>query len=329
MPGSTVYDANKSYNEYFNTQPAAIGPSPPQTLNSSAERSEDHPEPFEVYFTSSTHSMDALDVRSRGPRRTFTDAPPPSQSPIYSPSDEATRDIPPFGVEKRRAQSSLALKPDQRPVKRKPYETEMEAEYDKGVSQNQSIVQDIKSAYIEIIFYQSSNLTSNLTEVVEQCVSDVYDNLLTYTVSVWEEDTTPKGDIFRLGLYVVWNSLPLTTQTQVTGTKHKPDDMHMQHVRTPGEISTYLLQILPRETRIDGFHEIICSPSNVMDTIMYGRGYVPGKPESNATFKTDTSRRIRRGVLASTDNAAMYVEYGKHPLGLTDVSINIKPVGTH
>jgi hypothetical protein len=58
-----------------------------------------------------------------------------------------------------------------------------------------------------------------------------------------------------------------------------------------------------------------------MNTIMYGRGYVPGNPESNGISKTDTSRRIRHDVRASADNAAMYVEYGKHPLGLTDVSI--------
>jgi len=179
------------------------------------------------------------------------------------------------------------------------------------------MVQDIKSAYIEI----TCNESSNLTEVVEKCVSDVYENLLTYAVSVWQQDTTTKGDIFRLCLYVVWNGVPLTTQTQVTGTKPTPDDMPMKHVRTPVEISTYLLQILPPRETVIYVIEIPCSPWNVMNTIMYCRGYVPGKPESNATSNTDTSRRIRLGVLASADNAAMYVEYGKHPLGLTDLRI--------
>jgi len=45
---------------------------------------------------------------------------------------------------------------------------------------------------------------------------------------------------------------------------------------------------------------------------------MPGKLNLNTTTETDTCRRIRPGVLVNSDNAAMYVEYGKHPLGLTD-----------
>ena len=304
VPGSTVCDANQSYNEYFNTQTAAIGPLPPQTSKSSAERSKDPPEPFELYFNSPTHSMDSLAVRSRGPKSTNTNASRTSPDPNYPPTTPDTSLGSPSYVP-----SSRAIQ-----TRKNSLETKMEAEYDLGVSQNRLIVEGIKSAYIEITFYQSIDLQ----KVVQQCVSDVYDNLLTYASSVWEEDTTSNGDIYRLALYVVWNSHPLTTPTQVTGTK--PHNMHMPHVRTPGEIFTYLLQILPRETHVLAFMEIICSPSNVMNTIMYCRGYVPGKIEPNATSETDISRRIRRGVLKTGDNAAMYVEYGKHPLGLTDVS---------
>ena len=49
--------------------------------------------------------------------------------------------------------------------------------------------------------------------------------------------------------------------------------------------------------------------------------HMPGKLNLNTTTETDTCRRIRPGVLVNSDNAAMYVEYGKHPLGLTDVDI--------
>jgi len=203
----------------------------------------------------------------------------------------------------------LAPPPPQASVKKPP--PMMEVEYDKGVLQNPAIVQGIKSAYIEILCYRSSNIA----KVIDQCVSDVFEYLLTYTVSVWKEDTENEN-ILRLDLYVVWNGLPHTTPDQVAETNHEPDDTHKQYVRTPGEILTYLMQILPRETSVLSCHEIICSPSNIMNTIIYARGYVPGNPNG-----LDKSRRIRRDAFVNEDSAALYTEHGKHPLGLTDVNI--------
>ena len=101
----------------------------------------------------------------------------------------------------------------------------MEAEYDKGVSQNQVIAQGIKSAYIEILCDKSKD-TVKETTVVNRCVSNVYEHLLTYKVSVWEENTTPNGSILHLGLYVVWNGLPQTTPIRASGTVQKYDDTH-------------------------------------------------------------------------------------------------------
>jgi len=152
----------------------------------------------------------------------------------------------------------------------------MEVEYGWGVSQNPAIVQGIKSAYIEILCLRSSNIT----KVIDQCVSDVFENLLTYTVSVWQEETNKNNEkVLRLDLYVVWKGLPHTTPVQVAQTTHAPDDTHKHYVRTPEEILTYLIQILPRETSVVGCHEIICSPLNIINTIIYARGYVPGNPD--------------------------------------------------